>query len=117
MASGAIKQTTNTSDYGYCKMPDGTLIQWGQLHETVPATSTKDVSVTFPIPFVYNGSSSDGSLNVQVEPYGYIAAVGVDNARAFPLSWDLTKAIIRILNNASSEASRNVTWLAIGRWK
>lgn len=31
MATSTIKQTMNESNSSYCKMPDGTLIQWGAL--------------------------------------------------------------------------------------
>lgn len=109
----------NISGFGFCKMPDGTLMQWGVLHEAdVPANSSKNVYVAFAVPFVSNGTSVVDSLVVKVEPYGYIAAPGLDNVRAFPLGWTLTGFTLRLLNNRTDiTLTIDATWFAIGRWK
>ena len=49
MATGTMEKVTNNSGSGYCKMPDGTLIQWSDI--TIEANAS-NVQITFEIPFI-----------------------------------------------------------------
>lgn len=123
MASGIVTQVSNNSGYDssttshYCKMPDGTLMQWGTLDVTSGTTSSYspvyilNVTVTFPIPFydttyVINGSSKYGT--------------GAEFAFGQGTSYE-SHAIVRVWDTSPRTASSSnrwrVKWQAIGRWK
>lgn len=60
MATSTIQQVISNSEQqqsgtGYCKMPDGTLIQWGILNVgDIEANSTGAGTFTFPVAFINN---------------------------------------------------------------
>lgn len=93
----------NNSGAGYCKMPDGTLIQWGT--GTI-ATGTKLLHIYFPQTFIDTAygftaiASIDGSNNVL--PIGYYYNLVGD---------------IRAYTQSNVSADLNLLWIAIGRWK
>ena len=84
---------------GYCKMPDGTLIQWGTKQGIVQA----DTTFTFSIPFISYPTviASTGAGSVRVPVY----VESVSNS-SFELHFD-----------TYVDRSKWGRWLAIGRWK
>ena len=110
MAS-TIEQITNNSGTGYCKMPDGTLIQWG--NTTVSATPNADtnVDVTFPVAFV------DTSYNLSCEIVGYYRSYAGSYYDYWVINRTTTKGTLRICNSGTLTPSIPLSWLAIGRWK
>ena len=109
MATSTIKQVTNNSGSNYCKMPDGTLIQWGK--ESVASKTEKaslgyhgSKAVTFAMAFV--------SLPVVIvcphEDAGYW------NSGCTDITNIGFKASIA---GDQPSVARTVEWLAIGRWK
>lgn len=118
MATGTIKQTTNNSGTGYCKMPDGTLIQWGDVWYTDVGSFTQNgavyilaVALTFPKAFVDGNIFVTGSSKIGQAPE---FAFGVANKTS-------TNATIRCMNSTAQTVSTTtqlrVHWMAIGRWK
>ena len=97
MATSIIKQTMNESNSSYCKMPDGTLIQWGVL-SLVTAEVT---AVTFPIPFISNPS--------------VVASTGAGAGRGYADTEDVTTTGFTLWKSTS--VSQWARWIAIGRWK
>lgn len=121
---GSTHQVLELSDFdsasGHCKMPDGTLIQWGSLTvqqgstgQYVGQTYQMPVSISLPIPFVDTnyrvfGSSKFGS--------GGAIAIGHDvslstASSAYIRAWDYTPRTL------SSSVVLQVWWTAIGRWR
>lgn len=103
----------NDSGAGYCRMPDGTLIQWGRAQGIAfNNVSNVEVEVSLPIDFI------DTNYDVCVTPtttgvINYIFRVGAFPSTINSFLFDLVSgdgAPITIAN-------RSVSWLAIGRWK
>lgn len=110
MATSLMEKVTNNSgsdsNGNYCKMPDGTLIQWG--------TARGTGEYYFPVSFV---------------DVSYVVFVGV----GYPTPSDITNisvlgghpqnqskfSIIVFNTDGSAPSKANVLfrWLAIGRWK
>ena len=93
----------NDSGAGYCKMPDGTLIQWGT---ATIATGTKIIHIYFPKDFIDTAycftaiASIDDSANVH--PLGYYYNYVGD---------------IRVYAQSNVSEDLNLLWVAIGRRK
>ena len=104
MAQGTMQKVTNDSGTGYCKMPDGTLIQWVK---AIIASSGDRIQFTFPIPFVSDlpailltpHDSGNGDVHIVV--------------------WNSSLLSAYALKRSSAAFSNNQTvwWMAIGRWK
>ena len=117
MAEGYINQTWNNSDTGYCKMPDGTLMQWGWLQRTVASSGSQWSGtdfyyvaygdIDFPISFV-------GSVYVSLTP-------GRQNSFFVINSGSEASKIKDIYIAKPSAFSTSVEyamfWTAFGRWK
>ena len=91
---------TNSSGNGYCKMGDGTLIQWGE-QNTIGLTNSVSLSKAF----------KDTSYTVLATPIsnsnsaGNITNIGNNSTTNFVVG----------VNNNSIVSSFH--WIAIGRWK
>lgn len=100
----------NESASGYCKMPDYTLIEYGQvLSATVSGQSYSDFNVTFAkaydsIPYVLVSLLSDST------------SPEIGNITPAVLSTTTSGFVIRLFNNGSTSRSPVIRWLAIGRW-
>lgn len=107
LATSTIKQVTNNSGSGYCKMPDGTLICYGdEATGSISSNSIMDVPVTFPLEF----------LAVPVVTVSYVS----HSPAVLSISYEArtkTGFTIRVGNSYSSPISTRVTWIAVGRWK
>lgn len=117
-SDGNVYPVSNASGTGYCKMPDGTLIQWGDKWYTDAGSFTANgslyilpVALTFPIEFVNDSIFVSGSSKVGQAPE---FAFGV-------AAKTRTNATIRCFNTSaqtvSSSLQLRVYWMAIGRWK
>ena len=104
-----IAQTWTNGASSYCKMPDGTMIQWGS------ATNTAEgfASVTYPQEFI-----NTSVYAVATPKYG--GGGGGLNCRVITQA---NKANIivyfRNLTDTSVQTDTNQTavWIAVGRWK
>ena len=100
---------SNDSSTNYCKMPDGTLIQWGsETFTNLAASSTGDAEADYPIPFESVPRAFVTVANSSL-PHQFIACVQNYGSKS--------KIRIRVRNGYSSATTVTVNWLAIGRWK
>lgn len=121
MASGTIPQLSNevgsSNGIYYCKMPDGTLIQWGTGNYS-PTSSTGVASgsvyyfefrpnIVFPIEFYYTPSVTLTKLG------GSEGAISWAQRSKTGISmFD----VIRGVQNPG-DPSVDLCWMALGRWK
>ena len=121
---GTTHELLEMSDFdsadGHCKMPDGTLIQWGTVTLTSGSTSTyvspintATVVIQFPIPFVSTDYMVFGSGKYSTgasTPIGQNIA-GETLTTCSVHWWDATARAF------SASIPLRVKWCAIGRWK
>ena len=110
MAEGYINQTWNDSGDGYCKMPDGTLIQWG--HEDISnlaPNTDKTIEVRYPVSFA---SGTIGRLFCNVIYWSIPSLFSSIVCAEFQ-----TYGVIRTRHTDASSQSYGLSWMAIGRWK
>ena len=107
MAEGYIPMITNNSGVGYCKMPDGTLMQWGTVGQTFSASGSVDRTTTFATPFV-----SEPFICIQ-------CLIGTDIGfdEAYLKSRGATEFVATLKNTYAGPNSVWIVWFAIGRWK
>lgn len=105
MATGSIKKVSNDSTSGYCKMADGTLIQWGAGSVASTKGQFSRQSVSFAVPFT------------TVYPDMFVTGLTEDTTMVCTVSnRTATGAQISIHQNSSTRTIY-FSWLAIGRWK
>ena len=118
MAEGNIQQTwnnigTDSNNVTYCKMPDGTLINYGIAQISVNGNSRNSVSITYPMPYPTNIVSpvANATLNGVVTPPGglRIADISIDHG--------YNQITIYITNTTTTQITSGVSWMVIGRWK
>ena len=112
MATGPIKQVTNNSGSYYCKMPDGTLIQWGTSGAYASGSSTKNTEVTFPISFL--------NTEYRVAFTNKLAGTDFENYDTTIFSYQRAYASKMLVHQKTANGStllREFDWIAIGRWK
>ena len=114
MASGIIEKLSNDSANGYCKFPDGTLIQWGSTTTSASGMTqiassgiyTGVTSIAFPIEFVGEPivvGNTKYATGHQV-PAGFTGST--------------TGALVYYYDFYQRSGSPLVIrWVAIGRWK
>lgn len=98
MASGTITNFANDSGASYCKMPDGTLIQWGTI--TIPEGLYVE-GITFSKAFL----DTNYSLTCAVYDSGILV-----NINSKYTGW------CRV-GRTPNTAANSIGWQAIGRWK
>lgn len=104
MAAGSIKKVSNDSASNYCKMPDGTLIQWGQGNIQTTAGSSVNKTINF--------SQAFNNVN-------YIA-IGLNPNTGDPITMTAsayTDTSMRVNVKDIATTTRYFTWFVIGRWK
>lgn len=109
-----INALKNTSASGYCKMPDGTLMQWGVL--SVFAQSGDVISGTVQLnsalPFV--NTAYTVILTPQRNCIAYLTSpIAESNSGGNVTRTTTSFAIVAKGTNANI----SVSWLAVGRWK
>lgn len=93
------------SGANYTKLPDGTLIQWGERTGiSISAGQTVTINCVFPVEFTSNPA-------VTISYIGHVPEIF--NASTENLS--TTKVEVRAKNNYTSALSFTVMWIAIGR--
>lgn len=114
MASGIIKKLSNDSANGYCKFPDGTLIQWGST--TTSASGMTQIapsgiyygkaSIAFPIEFV------EKPIVVGSTKYstGHQVPAGFEGSTTGALVW-----YYEFYERSGPQLV--IRWVATGRWK
>ncbi len=116
MASGTIVKDTPEGgtlgeDYGYSKLPDGTLIQWGLIRDASFDNGVCSVNINYRVPYVYST---------------FVPIISATVASASPI-YSVTTAINSAYANANIHmqmpgaptytGSAVIMWTAIGRWK
>lgn len=116
-ANGGLNESgVSSNGIGYCKMPDGTLIQWGRISvNNVPITNAwgalyespiQSSDVIFPIPFI------DAPCVVALADVGPAAWLEHITSNREGLS---TFYLVRATSVQATNGS--IHWQAIGRWK
>lgn len=112
MATGSITKVSNDSASGYCKMPDGTLVCWGNASVTTSTSASGATypylgytSVTFTIPFY--GEYPQVFANIRQSPAYWAAGASDISTTGFTV----------YVGGNTNGTTNNVCWLAIGRWK
>ncbi|OOF86699.1 hypothetical protein BKG93_02230 [Rodentibacter ratti] len=113
--------TENLADNGWCKLPNGLILQWGQL--TVQYETVKDYLFNLAFPhrccavLVSNSVNSGAlaTLGARRNNSGYGSSIGnsdyIQGLNAYPL--DRTK--MRLWNDQNTgQENKSVNWLAIG---
>ena len=108
MATGTVKQVTNNSGSGYCKMPDGTLMQWGMFQCNDDKTS-EYYSLELPIAFISNDVSK---LAIAFSNYG--ADTGQEHISLYNIENNCKTCTVRVVKPTGWAA---FMWIVIGRWK
>ena len=106
MATESIKKVSNDSASGYCRMPDGTLIEWGSFSVSIGANTYIESELAFPIEF-YNAPSLALTPQIWSNPADYSWVVR---------SASQSNPTLR-LGNRGSATTVKWLWIAIGRWK
>lgn len=107
MATDTIKKVSNDSENNYCKMPDGTLIQWGNTSLATAASSRESIALNFQLAFIDTPRVVASPSN-STRPDLYFANIRSIASDHFTLY---------VYNGYSSQISIPVDWIAIGRWK
>lgn len=111
MASGNTSQFTSSHAYGtnYCKLPDGTLIQWGNSGATLDANGKATVHVVFPIEFYQTSPAVCVSCFTGGESYVTNNCIGYNRTNA--------TLDVYLSNPAQKNWGTEVSWAAFGKWK
>ena len=114
-----IQQVTNDSrsitsqgdTINYCKMPDGTLMEWGTIAiATIPANNYVEYTIDYSPDF---GSDNMPSIIALCSNWSDPSLFSV-----MVRSPGWASVVLRIKTTASTDQSNiKVNWLAIGRWK
>lgn len=107
---GNVYPVSNASGTNYCKMPDGTLIQWGVKSVTTVAVSGGSFQyssnaewVTFPIAYT---TAPFVATNIKEASAYWSSSASAINATNF-----------RVSAGGNMAVTKDVYWVAIGRWK
>lgn len=115
MASGIIQKVIPDSGTNYCKMPDGTLIQWGYSNPSYANANIALSSVTFPIAFTAQPvvSLTVGDAQNTAQELAANVKIGSITASKFDISYQDPASQFR----SDGSYIKPIYWLAIGRWK
>ena len=111
MATQTIKSADNVSGAGYCKMPDGTLIQWGRATPVAFANGVCTKAISFPL---QNAFISAPSVTAS------LVSSDVTYATANVIHAEVNTATVRmVMYAATTYGGQNeiIMWIAVGRWK
>lgn len=102
MAQSTIKQVTNNSGTGYCKMPDGTLIQWG-----TATISSGSESVTVDLAMNFYGDYAISALPAFSSDRAASLVFSGRNGNFFKVHTKVNPVTF----------DQFFAWIAAGRWK
>ena len=118
MASGTIQRENALSGSNYCKMPDGTLLCWGEIGISGVAVTTawgsvyesgrQNVSVSFPMTFK---NAPTLLTRLRTSPVTFLE----DNLSASTTG--IGGAFWLMRPQSITDVSGSIHWLAVGRWK
>lgn len=102
----------------YSRLPDGVLLQWGQItglevnltQETSGATFAQNYTLTFPVPFANNQYVLSGSF--QYERGAAFPVATPYNGRTVDYAIVSLRDVVQRVGNDG-----RLLWFAIGRWK
>lgn len=97
--TSTIQQIMNNSDFNYCKMPDGTLLQWG-------VTSISALTITVQMPMSFKDKS-----------YYVLVNLIANSNNASNVTAINPMEVGRFAIGVNTPPSGGARWLAIGRWK
>lgn len=100
----------NDSGAGYCKMPDGTLIQWGSTSIERNVGINESSAITFPIPYL---STTTPLIFTTFNTRAYAPYLSSNPSEVFYNQFK----IVLVNSNATAYSDGTVNWLAVGRWK
>ena len=109
MAESKILQINNNSGTGYCKMPDGTLIQWGIVTAALPASGEDTETIGLANSYI---TTPIISLLQSV--------IDADWCKDYVISASnvsTTGFSIRIKNKTTTAGTYTFNWITIGCWK
>ena len=104
----------NNSDNGYCKMPDGTLIQWGKINNGDNSTPGAAV-IYLSQPFVDGNFSITANINYQTIYEGfntYLITQAISNVACAIYFRQISSPSTSI-----TDTNAQAQWVAMGRWK
>lgn len=113
---GSWTQTPAESSTNYCKMADGTLIQWGEASDVTVSMTQSDAlyvqryTINLPIAF-YNGRYYASASFQYSTGYGFACGVPYSGRTASSFAVDFMET-----TNRSGNKGRYI-WFAVGRWK
>lgn len=107
--SGAVTIPLAEEGANYCKMPDGTLIQWGQIGEYHGgSTYTYTINLTKAFASIPYFVTANGAYYSDATSYeGVVCTVKIVSATSFEIH----------VRNATANYTNAVRWIAVGRWK
>lgn len=114
-----LKKQENESGDGYCKMPDGTLIQWGNTALTATGTMTQIGSsgiyfalfyLSFPIPFIDTDYTVNGTTRYSTGHAVPLGAMPYSASQVALYAYDFYA-------RSNNDGQRRFFWQAVGRWK
>lgn len=117
MATSTIEKVTNSSGTGYCKMPDGTLMVFGQ--STIYPRSTSGTQRGSLYEYVCDTNITFSPSFISV-PYVSITKL---NGNSGTIAWSrysmaaITEVDIWATDSSIQNANFVINWFAIGRWK
>ena len=112
MASGTIVNTAVTGGAGYCKLPDGTMIQWGQKGGiSFSGEASREGTVDFGVSFYSAPVVCLTPYSTSVAQYAFRATAIASTGSNF--SWVLFTGD----NSPATINNRGFSWIAVGRWK
>lgn len=109
-ANNLLAAMANNSGAGYCKMPDGTLIQWGSASITRSVGINESSAITFPIPYL---STTSPLVFTTFNTRAYSPYLSSNPSDVFYNEFK----IVLVNSNATAYSDGTVNWLAVGRWK
>ncbi len=128
---GTIIEKGTSNGITYLKFSDGTLIQYGVIEKTwflAPETYSSTVqgitwyrseapTVTFPINFIDSNYALTLTVNSNYTPGVRVYMPRIQNKSTTYFAPQLTSVDNFIENGNAYVALRNLSWVAIGKWK
>ena len=128
MATGKIQLLsseggTNNADGGYCKLQDGTLIQWGKSTLIVNSSLSEIASsgvytgranFTLPQAFIDNHFYISGTIKFDT---GYVIPAGSAAVNSNTVDVTIYDYYERPASSSYDTANYVYRWYAVGRWK
>lgn len=100
------------SGASYCKLPDGTLIQWGDFSSFTLSNSFLSGTISFPLPFV------DSNFKIMTNPGRNCIAYLNSPICEGSVSGNIVRTVNScVISAKGTSANISIQYLAVGRWK